>query len=63
VVEFGPRVGARAVTAGGLSSDPASQHFNDQASRYAQGKLREVYFYPEDFAGKVRSRKVVRGND
>lgn len=63
VVEFGPRVRARAVTAGGLSSDTASQHFNDQATRYAQGNLRAVYFYPEDLAGKVRSRKVVSGND
>lgn len=61
VVEFGPRVRARAVTAGGLNSDPASPHFNDQAERYAQGNLRPVYFYPEDLAGKVRSRKVVRG--
>lgn len=61
VVEFGPRVRARAVTAGGLSSDPASPHFNDQAKRYAQGNLRTVYFYPEDLAGKVRSRKVIRG--
>ena len=60
-VEFGPRVRARAVTAGGLSSDSASPHFNDQAKRYAQGNLRAVYFYPEDLAGKVRSRKVVRG--
>lgn len=62
-VEFGPRVRARAVTAGGLSSDPASPHFNDQAKRYAQGNLRAVYFYPEDLTGKVRSRKVVRGKD
>ena len=61
VVEFGPRVRARAVSAGGLSSDPTSPHFNDQAERYAQGNLRTVYFYPEDLAGKVRSRKVVRG--
>jgi acyl-homoserine-lactone acylase len=61
VVEFGPRVRARAVTAGGLSSDPASPHFNDQAERYAQGNLRAVYFYPEDLAEKMRSRKVVRG--
>ena len=60
-VEFGPRVRARAITAGGLSSDPASPHFNDQAQRYAEGNLRAVYFYPDDLAGKVRSRKVVRG--
>jgi acyl-homoserine-lactone acylase len=44
-VEFGDEVHARAVTAGGLSGDPASPHFNDQASRYATGDLREVYFY------------------
>jgi acyl-homoserine-lactone acylase len=61
VVEFGPRVRARAVTVGGLNSNPASPHFNDQAERYAQGNLRAVYFYPEDLAGKVRSRKVVQG--
>ncbi|HTL42867.1 MAG TPA: penicillin acylase family protein [Vicinamibacterales bacterium] len=48
VVEFGDRVRARAVTAGGLSGDPASPHFNDQASRYASGDLREVYFYRSD---------------
>lgn len=60
-VEFGPRVRARAVTAGGLSSDPASPHFNDQAQRYADGNLRAVYFYPDELAGKIRSRKVVKG--
>jgi acyl-homoserine-lactone acylase len=53
VVEFGPRVKAIAVTAGGQSGDPASKHFNDQAQRYADGALREVYFYPEQLAGHV----------
>jgi acyl-homoserine-lactone acylase len=47
VVEFGPRVRARAVHAGGESGNPASPHFNDQAERYAAGNLREVYFYPD----------------
>jgi acyl-homoserine-lactone acylase len=52
VVEFGKdRVQARAVTAGGLSSNPASKHFNDQAARYATGDLRPVYFYRSDLAG------------
>ena len=50
-VEFGDRVSARAVTAGGLSSDPASPHFNDQAARYATGNLRDVYFYPGQLQG------------
>ena len=46
IVEFGERVSARAISMGGESSDPKSPHFNDQASRYADGSLREVYFYP-----------------
>jgi acyl-homoserine-lactone acylase len=50
-VEFGPRVRARAVTAGGESGDPASPHFNDEAQRYASGDLREVYFYADQLAG------------
>ena len=45
VVEFGDRVRARAVTAGGESGHPSSPHFNDEAERYATGNLREVYFY------------------
>jgi acyl-homoserine-lactone acylase len=51
VVEFGKRVRARAVTAGGESGHPASPHFNDEAQRYAAGDLREVYFYPEQLKG------------
>jgi len=56
VVEFGPRVHARAVTAGGESGDPASPHFNDQAGRYASGDLREVYFYREQLKGHTERR-------
>jgi acyl-homoserine-lactone acylase len=48
VVEFGERVRAVAVTAGGLNNKPDSRHFNDQAERYASGDLRPVYFYRED---------------
>ena len=50
-MEFGDKVRARAVTAGGESGDPASKHFGDQAQRYAAGDLREVYFYPEQLKG------------
>lgn len=53
VVEFGERVRARAVTAGGLNSVPGSKHFNDQAGRYASGQLREVYFYREQLKGHI----------
>ena len=60
-VEFGPRVRARAVTAGGESGNPASPHFADQVGRYAEGNLRTVYFWPEDQAGHIVSSKVVKG--
>jgi len=51
VIEFGKRVRAHAVTAGGESGHPESPHFNDEAQRYASGDLREVYFYPEQLKG------------
>jgi acyl-homoserine-lactone acylase len=60
VVEFGPRVRARAVSIGGTSADPASPHFGDQVERYASGNLREVWFYPEDLKAHVVSTKVLR---
>ncbi|WP_156467057.1 MULTISPECIES: penicillin acylase family protein [unclassified Phenylobacterium] len=52
-VEFGPKVQAVAISAGGESGDPKSPHFNDQAQRYAAGALRPVYFYPEQLAGRT----------
>ena len=51
VVEFGDKVRARAVTAGGESGDPSSKHFNDEAKRYATGNLRDVYYYRADLKG------------
>jgi acyl-homoserine-lactone acylase len=45
-----------AVTAGGESGDPKSAHFDDEATRYASGNLREVYFYPEQLTGHVERR-------
>jgi acyl-homoserine-lactone acylase len=59
VVEFGPKVRARAVSIGGTSADPASPHFGDQVDRYGKGDLREVWFYPEDLKAHVVSTKVL----
>ena len=56
VVEFGPKVEAWAVSAGGESGDPHSPHFLDQAQRYADGNFRKVYFYPADLEGHVERR-------
>jgi acyl-homoserine-lactone acylase len=53
VVEFGNKVRARAVTAGGESGHPSSPHFNDQVERYRTGNLREVYFYPDQLKGHI----------
>jgi acyl-homoserine-lactone acylase len=51
LVEFGRRVRAHAITAGGESGHPESPHFNDEAQRYASGDLRAVYFYPDQLKG------------
>ena len=61
VVEFGDRVRARAVTAGGESGNPGSAHFDDEAQRYATGNLREVYFYRSQLQGHTE-RKYQPGN-
>jgi acyl-homoserine-lactone acylase len=60
-VEFGERVRARAVTAGGESGNPASAHFNDEAGRYSTGDLREVYFYRSQLKGHTE-REYHPGN-
>jgi acyl-homoserine-lactone acylase len=56
VVEFGPELVARAVSAGGQSGDPKSPHFNDQAERYRSHDFRSVYFTDADLAGHIERR-------
>ncbi len=51
VIDFGPKVTARAITAGGESGHPGNPHFKDEAERYATGNLRTVYFYPAQLKG------------
>jgi acyl-homoserine-lactone acylase len=53
VVEFGPKVRAWAVTAGGESGSPASPHFDDEAASYAMGELRTVYYYKSQLQGHI----------
>jgi acyl-homoserine-lactone acylase len=47
-VEFGPRVRAKSILAGGESGDPKSPHFSDQADMYSRGQFKDVLFYKED---------------
>jgi acyl-homoserine-lactone acylase len=53
VVEFGDTVKAKAITVGGLQSDPSSPHFDDQAEMYARGEFRDVLFYRDDVQANV----------
>ncbi|MNM20518.1 Glutaryl-7-aminocephalosporanic-acid acylase precursor [compost metagenome] len=55
-VEFGPRIKAKSILAGGQSGDPTSPHFNDQAAMYARGAFKEVLFYPEDVSKHLERR-------
>lgn len=48
VVEFGDRLKARSIVSGGQSNNPASPHFDDQASMFCNGVFKTVNFYRED---------------
>jgi len=48
VVEFGDKVKARSLLAGGQSGHPASPHFDDQAQRYVDREFKDVAYYRED---------------
>jgi acyl-homoserine lactone acylase PvdQ len=48
VVEFGPRINAHSIVTGGSSSNPNSDHFNDQSLKYTRGQFKKVHFYKEE---------------
>ncbi|MEM9057178.1 MAG: penicillin acylase family protein, partial [Pseudomonadota bacterium] len=45
VVEFGDRVRAKTILAGGQHGDPDSPHFFDQAQRYVDADFKDVAYY------------------
>jgi acyl-homoserine lactone acylase PvdQ len=47
-VEFGEKVKAKSLLAGGESGDPNSPYFFDQSKMYASGQFKDVLFYKED---------------
>lgn len=55
-VEFGPKIRAKAIMAGGESGDVNSRHFSDQAEMYSKGQFRDVLFYPEDVEAHAERR-------
>lgn len=48
VVEFGEKVKAKTLLAGGQSGHPSSPHFDDQAQRYVDADFKDVAYYDED---------------
>jgi acyl-homoserine lactone acylase PvdQ len=55
-VEFGKKVTAKSLLAGGESGDPGSKHFTDQAEMYTKGQFKEVLFYKEDVLKHVEKK-------
>ena len=55
VVEFGDKVKAKSMLAGGQSRDPNSPHFNDQSQRYVDGEFKDVVYYREDVEKSAKS--------
>lgn len=54
IVDFGPqKIRAWAIKVGGESGNPASAHFLDQATNYALGSFRTVYYYKSQLQGHV----------
>ena len=47
-IEFGEKVKAKSLLAGGNSGNPQSKHFNDQLLMYTNGQFKDVLFYKED---------------
>ena len=56
VVEFGDKVKAKSMLAGGQSGDPNSPHFDDQAERYADVEFKDVAYYKEDVISRSTKR-------
>ncbi len=47
-VEFGKKIKAKSLLAGGESGDSTSKHFTDQAKMFTNGVFKDVFFYKED---------------
>jgi acyl-homoserine lactone acylase PvdQ len=54
VVEFGDKVRAKSLLAGGQSGDPASPHFADQAQPYVDRQFKDVAFYRADVEARAQ---------
>ena len=53
VVEFGEKVKAKSLLAGGQSNNPESPHFDDQIDPYVNVQFKDVAFYKEDIENRA----------
>jgi len=53
-VEFGEKVKAKTILAGGQSGDPSSPNFDDQIQMYADVKWKDVPYYQEDVLKRAK---------
>ena len=57
-VEFGKKIKAKSLLAGGESGDPGSKHFKDQAEMYTKGQFKDVLFYKEDVLKNMEKQYI-----
>jgi acyl-homoserine-lactone acylase len=55
-VEFGKKIKAKSLLAGGNSGNASSLHFTDQLEMYTKGKFKDVLFYKEDVLEHVEKK-------
>ena len=55
-VEFGKKIKAKSLLAGGVSGNTNSKHFFDQGLMYSKGQFKEVLFYKEDVLKHVERK-------
>ena len=55
VVEFGKKVTAKSLLAGGVSGNPLSPHFKDQLEMYTNGQFKDVLFYKSDVLKQAKA--------
>ena len=61
VVEFGDKVRAKTLLAGGQSGDPRSPHFDDQAEAYVTHTFKDAAFYREEV--EARAQRIYHPGD
>jgi len=57
-VEFGEKVKAKTILAGGQSGDPTSPHFDDQIQPYADVQWKDAAFYKDDVLKRAKETYV-----